>query len=856
MFDGPLLDLGRVLLYLRAQGVRELARMLTTGRAGGAALLALILACALPAAAGAAVAPHRPGIVLAGFRPGVAAARQHAIERSVGARRIGRAGSALLLRLRGPRVLGAVRGLRRHREVRYAEPDYVMHVAATPDDTSFSQQWWPSAIGAPAAWDVATTSGSVVIGEVDSGIDYHHPDLDANVWINPGGIGGCAVGTRGYNVITHVCDPMDDEEFYGGHGTHVAGILGAVGDNGAGVAGINWKTTILPVKWIDSNGDGSTSGLIAALEWLLQAKAAGVNVRVVNDSITAPGDPFSQPVSDEIDKLGEKGILFVTAAGNTGDDNDTPAKRRYPCGYGRANELCVAATDTADRLPRWTNYGATTVDLAAPGAGVYSTLRNSAYGAISGTSMAAPLVTGTAALVLSRAPTLTPEQLKARILDTVDPLPTLEGLLRSGGRLNVCRALPGCSAAPVPAPDARFGTATIGPNADTLDADHKHVTRYALAQDATVTRLRILLEPGGAAGRQSLRGVIYADAAGRPGGLLATTDAMSYGNGDDRAWWDLRLPSPLALDAGQYWLGVIAGGTTGVARFRWAAGPGARATAADGYADGPSDPFGPVTATDDERMSLYAVFTPRTAPSQDPPSQAPAPASADRGSASDPAPASTSPVDALGSTQASGAPASCAETSRLRTVTAQALGHGLAFSLPAVRGGVTVDVVRVSHGRAVATRRVARFASRHASFTWTGRGVADGLYEVRLSAGDDRRTLALEHRDGRFRARPAYALRARCGAVSRFELSAPAFGGQPGRALGISYRLAKSARADLRLLAGRRTLRHWAARTVRAGSLVGATLPASAARQGDVRAVLRVTAAGHTTTLTLTARRL
>ena len=118
-----------------------------------------------------------------------------------------------------------------------------------------------------AAWSVATGANSVVVAALDTGVQYSHPDLLTNLWSNPGGIGGCAAGTHGYNVLTSGCDPMDDESPYGGHGTHVAGILGAVGNNAAGVAGVSWTTSIMPVKWVDSSDSGTTSDLIAAMEW-------------------------------------------------------------------------------------------------------------------------------------------------------------------------------------------------------------------------------------------------------------------------------------------------------------------------------------------------------------------------------------------------------------------------------------------------------------------------------------------------------------------------------------------------------------------------------------------------------------
>jgi subtilisin family serine protease len=359
-------------------------------------------------------------------------------------------------------------------------------LGAAPNDPFFTMQWGDSNVGqliptqeseeklgpeakgtagaddrALEAWGVTTGNRSIVIGETDTGVDYTHPDLAANIWSNPGGVGGCAAGTHGFNVLAHSCDPMDDDKVYGGHGTHVAGIMGAVGNNGIGVAGMNWQTTILPVKWLSSSAWGETSGLIEALQSVVAAKQAGVNVRVVNDSATFKGTAYSQALSDEIDTLGANNILFVTAAGNTGDNNDEEKVRRYPCGYDRPSEICVTATDNNDKLPSWANYGPHTVDLAAPGVSIYSTLREGKYRYLSGGSMAAAQVSGAAALILSAQPTLSAIQLKSAILEQVDLLPSLAGKVRTGGRLDVSKAL---AAVATPPGEGAAGAGGAGPS--------------------------------------------------------------------------------------------------------------------------------------------------------------------------------------------------------------------------------------------------------------------------------------------------------------------------------------------------------------------------------------------------------
>jgi subtilisin family serine protease len=405
-------------------------------------------------------AEYRDGIILVGFEPNVPVERQGLIVASVGAIESHTIGQGThVLHVAPGRVDVTIKALQQFKEVRYAEPDYVQHPNGVPNDPSFPLQWGFQNTGnvvngvrgttgaderAVAAWGVTTGSKSVVVAVVDTGISYNHPDLAANVWSNPGGINGCPAGTHGYNVLTATCDPLDDDTAYGGHGSHVAGIIGAVSNNGAGIAGVNWQTNILAVKWVSFNNDGNTSGLITALQWVINAKKAGINIRVVNDSATWPGTAFSQALSDELDALGTNDILFVTAAGNTAQNNDTVP--RYPCSYARANMICAAASDQSDHLWSSSNYGISTVDLAAPGVNIYSTLKGAGtYGYISGTSMSAAQVSGAAALVLSQGYKSVAD-LKTIIVNAVDPLPAFTSVTRTGGRLNICKAIAGCSA--------------------------------------------------------------------------------------------------------------------------------------------------------------------------------------------------------------------------------------------------------------------------------------------------------------------------------------------------------------------------------------------------------------------------
>jgi subtilisin family serine protease len=346
-------------------------------------------------------------------------------------------------------------------DVEYVEPNYLLHTTAVPNDARFGELWGlrntgqvvqgrtgtPGAdIGATRAWDLATGSASIVVAVVDTGIDYNHPDLAANVWSAPAAfdvtIGGqsihCPRGSHGFNAITNSCDPLDDHN----HGTHCAGTIGAAGNNSAGVAGVNWTTSIMGAKFLNASGQGSTADAIDAIEFAIQAKQAfptGANVRILSNSWG--GDGFSQAMRDQIVRAGNAGMLFVAAAGNNGRDNDTTPF--YPASYGTSNLLAVAATGNQEDRASFSNWGATTVHLGAPGLHVLSTVRNGGYSIFSGTSMATPHVSGAAALVMSACP-IDNAGARSAILANIDPTPAMAGVTITGGRLNVDRALRSC----------------------------------------------------------------------------------------------------------------------------------------------------------------------------------------------------------------------------------------------------------------------------------------------------------------------------------------------------------------------------------------------------------------------------
>lgn len=368
---------------------------------------------------------------------------------------------------RGQSTEELLRAYSQREDIEYAEPNYLQYAHARPNDPRFTELYGlynlgqtggiPDAdIDATDAWNIQTGDLNTLIAVIDSGIHYLHEDLVENVWTNPHEVLGNGIDDdqngyiddiHGWNFVYNNNEPLD----YIPHGTHVSGTIAAVGNNGIGVTGVAWRTKIMALSFLHPfAGSGSTSNAAAAILY-----ATHMGAKIANNSWG--GTKFSQVILDAISYANDQGMLFVASAGNSNKDVDVVPV--YPCSYDLPNIICVAATDSSDGLAQFissnsgSNYGAASVDLGAPGLDVLSTIPppefqccydapdNTGYRLMSGTSMAAPHVSGGAALLLSQFPGLTAVEIKNIIMSSVDTIPSLVGKTVTGGRLNIYNAI-------------------------------------------------------------------------------------------------------------------------------------------------------------------------------------------------------------------------------------------------------------------------------------------------------------------------------------------------------------------------------------------------------------------------------
>jgi subtilisin family serine protease len=369
----------------------------------------------------------------------------------------------------------------------YVEPDLAVWADATTANDTYAGNLWglnntgqtggtPDAdIDAPEAWGLTRGDASVVVGIIDSGMDYNHHDLSGNVWTNPGEIAGNGIDddgngyrddVHGWDFYNNDANPMDDN----GHGTHVAGTIGASGNNGVGVTGVNWNVKMMALKFLGADGGGTLSGAVSALNYAsAMASQYGVNIKLTNNSWGGGG--YSSSLFDAIQRSGQAGQLFIAAAGNggadgIGDDNDAAAS--YPSSYNLDNVISVAATDHSDVLGSFSNYGKTSVDLAAPGVSILSTTPGGNYGYMNGTSMATPHVSGVAALAWSYVSNATASNVRDAIWGGVDTKASLSGKVATAGRLNAFNTLQRLGAT-YAAPAAPSGLTAASASASQID---------------------------------------------------------------------------------------------------------------------------------------------------------------------------------------------------------------------------------------------------------------------------------------------------------------------------------------------------------------------------------------------------
>ena len=414
--------------------------------------------------------------VIVKYKGLVAHSAQKSLEAQVGGtvtRRF-RSSGAVLLKLKKGRDADTVIGqLKNNPNVEYVERDHYLSIHRTiPNDPDFESQWGLENVGqmlgtddadidAPEAWDIETGSSDVIVAVIDTGVDYDHDDLRANMWVNPNEIADNGVDDDNNGFVDDVYgvailngvgdgDPWDDH----GHGTHVAGIIGAVGNNNRGVTGVCWTVRIMALKFLDASGYGLESDAAACIDY-----AVAHGAKITNNSYGGPD--HSETLLQAIQNASAAGVLYCTSSGNEGLDLDvTPS---YPASYDVANVISIASTGGSDNISYFSNYGRNSVHVGAPGESIWSTYTGNEYQLLDGTSMACPFVAGIAALVLSHEPTLSMADLRERVVWTGDRTFDLQETTITGLRVNAYNALMGVYSVRIntqsPLPDATVDTA-------------------------------------------------------------------------------------------------------------------------------------------------------------------------------------------------------------------------------------------------------------------------------------------------------------------------------------------------------------------------------------------------------------
>ncbi len=522
--------------------------------------------------AGGSVADHGAGRAatsqyIVGFRAGVAASTRA----SVAAAHAAHVLPARLGQIRAELVItdaAGARSLAADPRVRYVEPNGLLHadsLPSSPTDPLFNQLWGlrntgqtvngtagtaGADIGAVQAWQHGTGSSSVIVADIDSGMLTSHPDLAANVWVNPGenctgcrsdGVdndgNGYVDDWQGWDFVNEDNRPDDQA----GHGTHTAGTIGATGDNGIGVIGVDPHVSLMPLKFISANGTGTNADAIQAILY-----AADNGARVINSSWG--GGSYSQALTDAIAQADAHGVLYVASAGNSASD-----AAFYPAATDLPNVISTAATDQTDDLAWFSTFG-DTVDLAAPGQETLSTITSGGYGYASGTSMAAPHVTGSAALLFSQHPSATPETIKALLFATAQPLPSLAGRVLTGSRLDVGAAAD-CSATPdvwIDAPRDGFVAAPGHPVAVRVLAG-ECAAPAGVSVTATVNGTPLTISPDGA----GLWSASFTPSATGPLSVHAVADDSALTAGRTAAG---QAAAELPLDGFPHSVAAVAGG--------------------------------------------------------------------------------------------------------------------------------------------------------------------------------------------------------------------------------------------------------------------------------------------------------